>query len=207
MQDKLTELAALDAKATPGPWSDESHECLNIRAPQGHAICRICWLTDKGRIDNEEGHANAALIVAMRNALPELLRDEQIYYDLMRERDAALARAEKAEAWIKAVQAQVAVLCPEITTVFDNHATDICQALRNLKVRWRKRAEKSEAERDWLIRELSPDEGPCERLGIDLPEWCTLVDECGSWGCSTEHLACWLKYAAQEAAKREGSGE
>src|SRR5574343_1698607 len=57
--DELDKLAALEAAATPGPGSDGAVGVLALEA-------------------------NAALIVAMRNALPELLR-------LAREHDAAVA--------------------------------------------------------------------------------------------------------------------
>lgn len=60
--DKLTELAALEAKATPGPW--ERSRTHGIWHGNTCYVARCHW--------NDEN--NAALIVAMRNALPELLK-------------------------------------------------------------------------------------------------------------------------------------
>jgi hypothetical protein len=58
-------LAALDAAATPGPWEAE-HACV-VAGPPGK---RTMSIYDEGGHD----HHDAALIAAMRNALPELLR-------------------------------------------------------------------------------------------------------------------------------------
>lgn len=98
MQKLIEELTELEANATPGPWTTNS------------IIGPICT-TDGYHIANTHscisGH-DATFIVAMRNALPELLNRYEWWRlryeaankttnEMREERDAALARAEKAE--------------------------------------------------------------------------------------------------------------
>jgi hypothetical protein len=71
----LERLAAMEAAVTEGPWSS---------APQineyGHAMAEIHgkglsrYLGAMNTTSGEDNHANAALTVALRNALPDLLR-------------------------------------------------------------------------------------------------------------------------------------
>src|SRR5690606_27178297 len=56
--EMIAELRRLDAEATPGPWEFDDEDEITIRQPEP----RAAWKKD------------AALIVAMRNALPELLK-------------------------------------------------------------------------------------------------------------------------------------
>lgn len=88
----IAELEELDKAATPGPWSNPHKKGIW----SGHDFVGSChW--------NEEDDSN--LIVAMRNALPELLErikytdgfEKELEY-LQNARNDALARAEKAEA-------------------------------------------------------------------------------------------------------------
>lgn len=106
MNKLLKELATLEAKATPGPWIPEG----KMQDAFGSAGVRICA---SNRV------VDASLIITMRNALPELLREWKRYRDentrlLSRmhertnDRDAALARAEKAEADLLAEQTVLA---------------------------------------------------------------------------------------------------
>lgn len=83
----LTELAALDAKATPGPWEAHGREIVHPEGPQA-------WNTFET--------ANVALMVAARNAVPEILA-------ALAERDALRAEVERlrevgAGAWVPAKQ-------------------------------------------------------------------------------------------------------
>lgn len=67
----LGEVLELSAKATRQPWSVEFGEAVKVRAPGGTAICTINWLRgphgQHGRIDADEGEANARLIAAAVN--------------------------------------------------------------------------------------------------------------------------------------------
>lgn len=74
----LTELAALDAKATPGPWFAEGrlpgkteHAVFAQDGIACVALCQPGCLPASGREDAVA--ANARLIVTLRNAVPESL--------------------------------------------------------------------------------------------------------------------------------------
>ncbi len=87
----LDELERLDRAATPGPWG----QC---GAERGGCICGLVWSESVDVIVAQAGpdhdcrsalwKADAALVVAARNALPDIIKDNR----------ALLARAEKAEA-------------------------------------------------------------------------------------------------------------
>ncbi len=62
----IEELRRLEAEATPGEWSYKSKYVF--------AGKNCIALTDTDNAPDRRMEANAALIVAMRNALPELLR-------------------------------------------------------------------------------------------------------------------------------------
>ena len=68
---KIEELRGLDAAATPGPWSQWGENHSRIQDAEGRRVANVGgwehpWKPDDGRSDQ-------MLIVAMRNALPELL--------------------------------------------------------------------------------------------------------------------------------------
>lgn len=73
----IEELQGLLAKATPGPWSTHLVDDTTIMSP-AREVATTC---DSSQTDREDGYdieyeqmeADAALIVAMRNALPALL--------------------------------------------------------------------------------------------------------------------------------------
>lgn len=76
----IEELRHLEAVATPGPWETnvDEHDApylpVEIKAGRHRSVCTL-WIDDAPVPDyNREQYSNAALIVAMRNALPELLR-------------------------------------------------------------------------------------------------------------------------------------
>ena len=69
----IEELRALLAKATPGPWEVDYLDKNGQRViRQEHIEIATLWHHSVGSIEKEM-EANAALIVAMRNALPDLL--------------------------------------------------------------------------------------------------------------------------------------
>lgn len=74
--EKIDELRRLLAKATPGPWKNHLVDDTTIVASNGFEI-GTTWpggSVYNGFVDPAEQHEiNAALIVAMRNALPALL--------------------------------------------------------------------------------------------------------------------------------------
>lgn len=74
--EKIEELRGLLAKATPGPWKNHLVDDTTIVASNGFEI-GTTWpggSVYNGFVDPAEQHEiNAALIVAMRNALPALL--------------------------------------------------------------------------------------------------------------------------------------
>lgn len=73
----IAELRELHAKATPGPWEiGHPMERNYIYGGNSHLGCigsrdECFWINDDGSLNESE--TNAALIVAMRNALPTLL--------------------------------------------------------------------------------------------------------------------------------------
>lgn len=75
--DLIEELRALLAKATPGPWRLHLVDDTTIISPAGE-VATTC---DSSQTEREDGYnieyeqmeADAALIVAMRNAMPALL--------------------------------------------------------------------------------------------------------------------------------------
>ena len=69
----VEELRALLAKATPGPWEVDYLDKNGQRViRQEHIEIATLWHHSVGSIEKEM-EANAALVVAMRNALPDLL--------------------------------------------------------------------------------------------------------------------------------------
>ena len=69
----IEELRALLAKATPGPWEVDYLDKNGQRVIwQEHIEIATLWHHSVGSIEKEM-EANAALVVAMRNALPDLL--------------------------------------------------------------------------------------------------------------------------------------
>ena len=69
----IEELRALLAKATPGPWEVDYLDKNGQRViRQEHIEIATLWHHSVGSIEKEM-EANAALVVAMRNALPDLL--------------------------------------------------------------------------------------------------------------------------------------
>lgn len=69
----IEELRALLAKATPGPWEVDYLDKNGQRViRQEHIEIATFWHHSVGSIEKEM-EANAALVVAMRNALPDLL--------------------------------------------------------------------------------------------------------------------------------------
>jgi hypothetical protein len=90
----LDELKRLCESATPRPWIVDTEYELAVTVPDGKYIAALT--TEYGEEPYAHGtEANAALIVAMRNALPDLLSRLAA---VEAERDAALARAEAAAA-------------------------------------------------------------------------------------------------------------
>ena len=91
-------------KHTPAPWKAEFDEAVSVRSEDGSRICTINWLRGrhglKGRIDGDEGNANARLIAAapdLLETLKQIKRENQHYNfgsKLVRIVDAAIAKAE-----------------------------------------------------------------------------------------------------------------
>lgn len=74
---KIEELRGLLAKATPGPWSTHLVDDTTIISPT-REVATTCDSVQAERedgynIEYEQMEADAALIVAMRSALPDLL--------------------------------------------------------------------------------------------------------------------------------------
>ena len=73
----LNELERLEKAATPGPWVLHKHSDTNVVGGGGYVVASCGGYSTNTR-DLEELYAelcgNAALIAALRNALPELLR-------------------------------------------------------------------------------------------------------------------------------------
>ena len=87
----LDALAALLERATPGPWTDDPNgEARNVRSPDGGIVAQMGhlrgWHGAGGRKPKTEPPANAALIVAAVNAIPDLLAYVR---ELERDREAA----------------------------------------------------------------------------------------------------------------------
>lgn len=80
---EIEKLRALDAKATPGPWAfspygDENKCGIGVVMDENDEPIAGLDDTEDGIVVESvapevEGHANAAIIAAMRNALPRLL--------------------------------------------------------------------------------------------------------------------------------------
>lgn len=75
MTDLLARLRAMEAAATKGPWSVvEYNEGESLAIHDARGDWRVCFMATAGKQADLDGiEANAALIVAMRNALPDLL--------------------------------------------------------------------------------------------------------------------------------------
>lgn len=72
-EERIEELKALDAKATQGPW-----ECMGSSITDWNfeqATYTAEWIPNKENYPKQR--ADAALIVAMRNVLPQLLADRE----------------------------------------------------------------------------------------------------------------------------------
>ena len=89
----LDELERLEREATPGPWVAWRSEIFpgsDAKAYDEDSI--VCC-------EGQEGvarHANAALIVAARNALPELIRElKELREEVLERLERGLARARK----------------------------------------------------------------------------------------------------------------
>lgn len=243
----ITELEELMAKATPGPWRfDYAHppDCYLREEGQGWPIAGM-W----GKVLRPNMEHDASFIVAMRNYLPELIAKikeldslltgsaeetrqsfSALYHaanttipELENERDAAIARAEKAEVRLNEI------LCAEleddaaaerIRLRFDNEG--LCSALDAAIARAERaerdalatrligeiRTEQIQAERDEAMRHL-PEECPFD-CGFDRPGWCDLQvesTEYGDCGCSVGTKPCWSRFIAHEAAKRDAGEE
>jgi hypothetical protein len=79
---RLDELERLEQAATPGPWETSECDCdrackVNISDADGYGIA-MCWpyanIRTALKKDQCASQADAALIVAARNALPALIR-------------------------------------------------------------------------------------------------------------------------------------
>lgn len=100
--EKIEELRGLLAKATPGPWKNHLVDDTTIVASNGFEI-GTTWpggSVYNGFVDPAEQHEiNAALIVAMRNALPALLAS-------LAYKDAEIAEAVKDAAYFMRLREQ-----------------------------------------------------------------------------------------------------
>lgn len=89
----IDHLEELLAKATPGEWYELDHHVSG--GPESTHVCEV-----SGSLGNPQVRADRALIVALRNAAPELLR-------LAREHATLSARVENAETAAKEIIAVV----------------------------------------------------------------------------------------------------
>jgi len=66
----------MSASHTPGPWVAELGEAYNVRAPHGGIVAQIHHLKGRygmeGRVDAQEGAANAQLIAAAPDLISAL---------------------------------------------------------------------------------------------------------------------------------------
>ena len=115
MADRLTPeqeaaLLAAEAKATPGPWTDWSHEGTTPNGSHRFSICRVT--PDGDHLDclgeawgstEEQGAWNARLVIAARNSMPSLLAE------------LAALRGEKTAAvdWAAKLEAALGGICSE----------------------------------------------------------------------------------------------
>lgn len=90
IQKTIERLKELEAKATPGLWNEKALERLLRFGEKNDG----CWVEDLPMNENLPGRDDAALIVAMRNALSELLQK-------LHDCDKWKARAEALERFIR----------------------------------------------------------------------------------------------------------
>lgn len=193
MNDKIKELAALMEKATPGPWKfrHDDEKYGNIAGPHGRNL-----LNDE---DCEADDPDVVLIIAMRNALPEVLEEletakefvkltNETNKEAIKQRDAALARAEKAEA--------------EIERIIKEASGESELALIALQAA-DKRTGQMQAERDWLAEQVVDALGKTTRGEYKKPPIPQGYPLCADRATA---VSAWI-IAAQEAAQREGGGE
>lgn len=167
----IAKLKKLDKLATPGPWEHNLNGHINENGKSVASVYRLGWRalkqvawdnitskTWKGRPE-----ADAALIVALRNALPELLQELVRLAVLFEERDSAAdewkIRAEQAEARLalkKAAERDVSL----------KQSADLapCSFLKQMALReherhvsaaWKYYAKLARTERDWLWKYLT----------------------------------------------------
>ena len=109
----IEELRALLAKATPGPWEVDYLDKNGQRViRQEHIEIATLWHHSVGSIEKEM-EANAALIVAMRNALPALL--DLATASLAREGEGATDQPKEGDANAKAADETINRLRAENT--------------------------------------------------------------------------------------------
>lgn len=226
MKDKIAELTTLEAKATPGPWE------AYCRGERDYLVCAAALGTYAAAWT--EFNANAVLIAAMRNALPELLElIKEMPRGLMQvciERNAALARAEKAEdAFAKATEQNMAGMLEASSMVFEGILKGISGKQTILRMGFTCpycdkimttaeeatahdgvcvkhpaviRAEKVEAERDVLAEYISMNIGcPDDMLPTGCPSK-ELATTCVDEPLDDDGFKCWISWAGQEAAER-----
>ena len=79
-ESQIAELRRLAKKATPGPWSVDDFAIASASGSIGEVYSAADFAClepeDEPRAD-EEGKANAALIVALRNLLDQLIQEEK----------------------------------------------------------------------------------------------------------------------------------
>lgn len=199
---KIAELKALKATATPGPWEHEQES--NIRSSlfafnpkQGRfGVATLLWPRD------------AALIVAMRNYLPELIAEIErrkehgvrllnLNLEITRERDAANARAEKAGAELEKERARHKVTIGECDGV--NKALKQCGS----------ELEQMQKEREAAVTVLMAHEScPVVRAPENSGHHFWKGNECVECCCKNDRREpCWNEWLAQEAAKRGATTE
>lgn len=199
MQKLIEELIELEAKATPGPWKNSDLRHMSMYDSFANNFLK---------------NNDSALIIAMRNALPELFEELQAYREEIeivrkavrtsvqattmwkdkyieraKECNEALARAEKAEAEREYCK-------KKLTEEYEDHAKTLLE-LKQVK-----------SERDVLAEKLGANECPYLILesAEELP-WCecTDTDESGFECMVNCQEDCWRQFATHEVVKRESS--
>lgn len=66
-------LVALDAKATPGPWHEHEHNWQEASVMAKRRLLGTFQIDEESDAEYQSGN-EARLVVALRNALPQLLR-------------------------------------------------------------------------------------------------------------------------------------
>lgn len=90
-------MTAQRLKITPGEWRVELDETYNVRASHGGVLCQIHWLNGRhglnGRIDGEEGEANARFIAEAGSVCNRLQLTPLQMEQRMKEAEDCLTRA------------------------------------------------------------------------------------------------------------------